>query len=137
MQYYQNQNNANESNAIKEDVLVNLLKQNNDNQDSNNNQNQDQLEEEVDNNISNMQVDGVDNDEIEGDTTLKGLLFEMEFNIDEDNNHHTATSINFAGELLQKWIKSEVIGGALANDESIMIDRFNDIQAWALPLKII
>ena len=76
-------------------------------------------------------------EEIEEDKTIKGLSFEMEFEIDEENEHYVATSIHFVSDLLQKWILSRAVEGVVANNKSVMVEGFNNVQAWALPPKIV
>lgn len=70
-------------------------------------------------------------------TNMKGLSFEMEFDIDEENNHYVATSVMFVSDLLERWIKSNAIEGVLAQDNSLLNKGFDDYQAWAIPPKII
>ena len=61
----------------------------------------------------------------------------MEFDIDENHNHYVATSITFVIELLQKWIKSEVVEGVIALDGLTMVDDLQDIQTQVILPKII
>ena len=70
-------------------------------------------------------------------SNIKGLSFEIEFEIDDVNDHYVATSIMFVSDLLKRWLKSNAIEGVLAQDNSMIVNRIEDYQAWAIPPKII
>ena len=68
---------------------------------------------------------------------IKGLSFEMEFEIDEIHDHYVSTSTKFVGELLQKWLKSNAIEGVKAVDNTFIRKELLTYQSWAIPPKII
>ena len=101
------------------------------------NNNHDTLESENITDFTDMEMNDINQKGIDGDEYMLGLSFEMEFGIDDVNDHYVLSSIHFVVDLLQRWISSNVIKGVLANDNTVMTTGFNDVQAWACPLKII
>ena len=67
----------------------------------------------------------------------KGLSFTMEFQVDEEDDHHVGTSMCYVTELLKKWIKGGSIQGIIAKDGSMIKDNLEDFQAWVIPPKIV
>jgi len=70
-------------------------------------------------------------------SNMKGLSFEMEFKIDDVNDHYVVMSIMFVSDLLKRWLKSNAIEGVVAQDNSMIVNGFEDYQAWAILPKII
>jgi hypothetical protein len=91
--------------------------------------NHDTLESENTTDFTDIEMNDINQKGIDGDECMLGLSFEIEFGINDTNNHYILSSTHFVADLLQRWIGSNVIKGVLANDNTIMTTGFDDVQA--------
>ena len=89
--------------------------------------NHNMLESENTTNFTDIEMNNTNQKGIDGDEYMLGLSFEMEFGIDDVNDHYILSSTHFVIDLLQRWIDSNVIEGVLANDNTIITTGFDDI----------